>query len=231
MFDIEITYKAAFVEGLLSFLSPCILPLIPAYFTLITGFSLDELTSQTSTQIRYKVLISTLLFVLGFSVVFILLGASASFLGGIIQKYSGITRILGGVVIIVLGIHLTGIYRIRFLEVEKRMQMSKPTHLLGTFLVGMAFGTGWTPCVGPFLGSVLILAGNQETVVQGMQLLSVYASGLAMPFLLLAVFINSLLSFVKRMVKFMRYLNYGAGVLLIIIGVLLMTNKLMWISI
>ena len=231
MFDLEITFKAAYVEGLLSFLSPCILPLIPAYFTLITGFSLDELTRQTSAQIRYKVFLSTLFFVTGFSIVFILLGASASFLGGVIQKYSEITRILGGSVIIVLGVHLTGIYRIRFLEVEKRMQMNKPTHMLGTVFVGMAFGTGWTPCVGPFLGSVLILAGNQDTVFEGMRLLSVYAFGLATPFLILAIFINSLLNFVKRAVRFMRYLNYAAGVLLIIIGVLLMTNKLMLISI
>ena len=226
----DISYNAAFFAGLLSFLSPCILPLIPAYFTLITGFSLDELTQQTSTQLRYKVFVSTFLFVLGFSLVFILLGASASFLGGIIYKYRELIRIFGGIVIIILGIHMLGVFRIRFLEVEKRIQLNKPLHILGTFFVGMAFGAGWTPCIGPLLGSIVILAGSQETVMEGMGLLSIYALGLALPFLLLAFFINSLLFFVKRAVVFMKYLNYASGILLIIIGLFLITNKLMWVT-
>jgi cytochrome c-type biogenesis protein len=226
----EISYHAAFFAGLLSFLSPCILPLIPAYFTLISGFSLDELISNTSRQIRFKVFISTLLFVAGFSLVFILLGASASLLGGAIERFSGVIRIIGGLTIIVLGIHLTGIVRIRFLEVEKRIQLNRPLHLFGTLFVGMAFGAGWTPCIGPLLGSVLILAGNQETVSQGISLLSIYALGLAVPFLLLAFFINSLIFFVKKAVVFMKYLNYASGVLLIILGIFLITNKLMWVS-
>ncbi|MBU4317836.1 MAG: cytochrome c biogenesis protein CcdA [Proteobacteria bacterium] len=226
----EITYNAAFFAGLLSFLSPCILPLIPAYFTLISGFSLDELISNNSKQLRYKVFASTLFFVLGFSLVFILLGASASLLGGTIQIFSGYIRIVGGVVIIIMGIHLTGLFRIRFLEVEKRIQLNRPLHMFGTLFVGMAFGAGWTPCIGPLLGSVLILAGNQDTIIQGVILLSVYALGLAVPFLLLAFFIQSLLSFVKKAVVFMRYLNYASGILLIILGIFLITNKLMWVS-
>ena len=226
----DITYNAAFFAGILSFLSPCILPLIPAYFTLISGFSLEELIHQSSRQLRYKVFASTLLFVLGFSIVFILLGASASFLGGFIQKFSTYIRIIGGSVIILMGVHLIGLFRIRFLEVEKRMHLNRPLHLFGTLFVGMAFGAGWTPCIGPLLGSVLILAGNQETVVQGISLLSIYALGLAIPFLLLAFFINSLLAFVKKAVVFMRYLNYASGILLIILGIFLITNKLMWFS-
>ena len=226
----EITYNAAFIAGLLSFLSPCILPLIPAYFTLISGFSMDELISSNSKQLRYKVFASTLFFVLGFSLVFILLGASASLLGGTIQTFSGYIRIVGGVIIIIMGIHLTGLFRIRFLEVEKRIQLNRPLHMFGTLFVGMAFGAGWTPCIGPLLGSVLILAGNQDTIIQGVILLSVYALGLAVPFLLLAFFIQSLLSFVKKAVVFMRYLNYASGILLIILGIFLITNKLMWVS-
>ncbi len=225
----EITYNAAFFAGLLSFLSPCILPLIPAYFTFITGFSLEELIGERSGKIRAKVVISTLFFVSGFSLVFILLGASASFLGGLIQKFGPFIRIAGGVVIIILGIHLTGLIRIRFLEVEKRIQMNKPLHIFGTFVIGMAFGTGWTPCIGPLLGSVLIIAGNQDTMGEGTLLLSIYALGLAIPFIILSLFVNYLISFIQRAVKFMKYLNYFAGILLIILGIFLVTNKLMWI--
>lgn len=225
----EITYNAAFFAGLLSFLSPCMLPLIPAYFTFITGFSLEELIGERSGKIRAKVVISTLFFVSGFSLVFILLGASASFLGGLIQKFGPFIRIAGGVVIIILGIHLTGLIRIRFLEVEKRIQMNKPLHIFGTFVIGMAFGTGWTPCIGPLLGSVLIIAGNQDTMGEGTLLLSIYALGLAIPFIILSLFVNYLISFIQRAVKFMKYLNYFAGILLIILGIFLVTNKLMWI--
>ena len=225
----DVTYNAAFFAGLLSFLSPCILPLIPAYFTFITGFSLEELIGESSGRIRAKVVVSTLFFVLGFSLVFILLGASASLLGGLIQKFGSFIRIAGGVVIIILGIHLTGLIRIRFLEVEKRIQMNKPLHIFGTFIIGMAFGMGWTPCIGPLLGSVLIVAGNQDTVGEGILLLSIYAAGLAIPFLVLACFVNYLIAFIQKAVKFMKYLNYAAGILLIILGIFLITNKLMWI--
>ena len=226
----EISYNAAFFAGLLSFLSPCILPLIPAYFTFITGFSLEELLNESSGKIRIKVVISTLFFVGGFSLVFILLGASASLLGGLIQKFSSYIRIVGGVVIIVLGIHLTGVVRIRFLETEKRIQINKPLHIFGTFIIGMAFGAGWTPCIGPLLGSVLIIAGNQDTVGQGVVLLCIYALGLALPFIFLSLFINYVIVFIKRAVKFMKYFNYAAGILLIILGIFLVTNKLMWVT-
>lgn len=230
MLHSEISYHAAFFAGLLSFLSPCILPLIPAYFTFITGFSLEELINESSGRIRTKVVISTLFFVGGFSLVFILLGASASLLGGLIHAYSSHIRIVGGIVIIILGIHLTGVIRIRFLEVEKRIQINKPLHIFGTFVIGMAFGAGWTPCIGPLLGSVLIIAGNQDTVAQGVALLSMYAVGLALPFIVLSFFVNYVIVFIKRAVKFMRYFNYAAGILLIILGIFLVTNKLMWVT-
>jgi len=172
MFTESISFPAAFIAGLLSFFSPCILPLIPAYFTFITGFSLEKLTQDENTEIRKKVVFSTLLFVLGFSFVFILMGASASYLGGLFFQYRKFIRITGGILIIALGVHLTGLIRIPGLDIEKRIHLDqKPLHFLGTFIIGMAFGAGWSPCIGPLLGSILIVAGSQETVWQGTVLL------------------------------------------------------------
>lgn len=227
MFTETISYFAAFSAGLLSFFSPCILPLIPAYFTFITGASLEELTQGTTARIRKKVLFSTLAYVLGFSVVFVLLGASATFLGGFISAHSDWIRIGGGVLIIILGIHLTGIIRIPGLDFEKRVHpKSKPLHFMGAFLVGMAFGAGWSPCIGPLLGSILVVAGSQDTIFQGMVLLSIYSAGLAIPFLVIAVFINYMLAFLSRATKVLQYVNRVAGILLILLGLLLMSNQL-----
>jgi cytochrome c-type biogenesis protein len=226
MFAEAVSFPAAFLAGLLSFFSPCVLPLIPAYFTFITGYSLEELT-EGNIEIRKKVILSTISFVLGFSVVFILMGGSASYLGGLIYKYKNLIRIIGGGLIIILGIHLTGVFRIRSLEFEKRIQIQKkPLHFLGTFIVGMAFGAGWSPCIGPLLGSILIVAGSQETVAQGMVLLGVYSAGLALPFVIISVFINFLLVFMKRASKVLKYVNVVAGILLILVGLVLVTNKL-----
>lgn len=232
MFTQEITYPAAFLAGLLSFFSPCILPLIPAYFTYITGYSIEELTGEGSTTLRAKVIRSTLAYICGFSIVFILMGASASLLGGIIFKYKDIIRIVGGVLIIALGIHLTGIIRFTRLDIEKRIHLKKkPLHIFGNILVGMAFGAGWSPCIGPLLGSILIVAGNQDTVLQGILLLAVYSAGLAIPFLIISVFINFLITFIRKATKFMAYLNASAGILLILVGLLLVTNKLYFLNI
>jgi len=165
--------------------------------------------------------------VLGFSLVFILMGASASLLGSTVFEYRDWIRIIGGVVIIVLGIHMTGVIRLRALEFEHRLQIQKkPLHMLGTFLVGMAFGAGWSPCIGPLLGSILIVAGNQATVANGIGLLAVYAAGLAIPFLILSIFIDSLLGFIKKASWSIKYINVTAGVLLVIMGLLLVTNRL-----
>ena len=231
MFTESISYSAALIAGLLSFFSPCILPLIPAYFTFITGFSLDELTSAQGTNMRLRIFLSTLSYVLGFSTIFIFMGASASFLGGAVLKYRDWIRIIGGVAIILFGIHMTGIVRFKALEFEKRLHMQKkPLHFMGTFLVGMAFGAGWSPCIGPLLGSILIVAGNQDTIARGMGLLSVYAAGLAIPFLALSLFIDSLISLIKKVSWSIRYINVTAGILLLILGLLLVTNKLNLIS-
>jgi len=226
MFAEAVSFPAAFLAGLLSFLSPCVLPLIPAYFTFITGYSLEELT-EGKAEIRKKVILSTVSYVSGFSLVFILMGASASYLGGYIFKYKDLIRIIGGILIIILGVHLTGVFRIRGLEFEKRIQIKKkPLHFLGTFFIGMAFGAGWSPCIGPLLGSILIVAGSQETVSQGMVLLAIYSAGLAIPFIIISVFINFLLVFMNRATRVLKYVNAAAGVLLILVGLILVTNKL-----
>ena len=222
-----VPYHLAFLAGLASFFSPCVLPLIPAYFTFITGLSLEELTEGKASSFRIKTIATTLSYVLGFSFVFIFLGASASYLSGLIFEYRDLITKIGGAVIILFGIHLTGIIQIRALHLEKRIHLKqKPLHFLGSFVIGMAFGAGWSPCVGPLLGAILILAGSQETVYQGMALLAVYSAGLAVPFILLSIFINFILIFIKKATGILRYINLIAGVLLITLGLLLFFDKL-----
>ncbi len=225
IFAENITYPAALFAGLLSFFSPCVLPLIPAYFSFITGLSLDELTEDRK-ETRKKVLLSTIFYVAGFSFIFILFGASASFLGTLASKYSWIIRYLGGGIILVFGLHLLGIINIKGLNFEKRIHVKeKPLHLMGTFVIGMAFGAGWTPCIGPMLGSILIVAGNQDTVLEGILLLSVYSAGLAVPFLIISIFINSIMEIMKRATKIIGVVNFISGILLIVIGLLLIFDK------
>ena len=222
-----VPYPAAFLAGLLSFFSPCILPLIPAYFTLISGTSIEGLNQSTITMPRKRVIIATLLYVFGFSAVFIILGASASYLGVALLKYKDIIRIIGGVLVIIFGLHMIGILRLRWLDFEKRIHLHhRPAHFGGAFIVGMAFGAGWSPCIGPLLGSILILAGNQETVYEGILLLGIYSFGLALPFLVLAASINYLLAFIKKASRVVKPLNVTAGVLLIAVGLLLISDKL-----
>lgn len=221
----EISYTAALVAGLLSFFSPCVLPLVPSYFMFITGSSLDEMRAP-SMVVRSKIILATLAFVLGFSTVFILMGASASYLSALLQGARAYMRVIGGLFIIVLGLHIIGVFRIRALEFDKRVHIKdRPLHFLGAFLVGMAFGAGWSPCIGPLLGSILILASSQETVTQGIGLLSVYSGGLALPFIILSISIGYAVGFIRRTTKALRYINMAAGILLIATGVLLVTDK------
>ncbi|MCG6972555.1 MAG: cytochrome c biogenesis protein CcdA [Desulfobacterales bacterium] len=227
MFIQTVSYPAAFIAGLLSFLSPCVLPLIPAYFTFITGFSLEQLTQDHNTAIRKKVFLSTFSFVLGFSLVFITMGASASYLGGLMVTYKSWIRIIGGILIILFGIHLTGIIRIRGFDYEKRISIEKkPVHFFGTLIIGMAFGAGWSPCVGPLLGSILIIAGSQGTVWKGVVLLGVYSAGLAIPFIFISICIHCILLFIGKLSKVLKYVNIVSGIILIIVGLILVSNKL-----
>ncbi len=226
MLDVTITYPAAFAAGLLSFFSPCILPLIPAYFTFISGLSLEELTGKEVGRIRRRVIMATVAFGAGFTLIFILLGASASFLGGLASRYHQVIRVIGGLLIILFGLHLTGLWRLSFLEVDKRIHLKeKPAHILGTVLVGMAFGAGWSPCIGPMLGSILILAGSEESVFQGIVLLTVYSAGLWIPFLVMSVFINFILVFLQRARRVLQFINVAAGTLLIALGIALVLDR------
>ena len=225
MFAETVTYPAALLAGLLSFFSPCVLPLIPAYFTFITGLSLDELTAETK-EIRQKVVLSTLAYVAGFSFVFILFGASASFIGGLASDFDWAIRYIGGGIIIVFGLHLLGIINIKALQFERRFHVREtPMHLAGTFMIGMAFGAGWSPCIGPLLGTILVMAGSQDSVMKGVWLLTVYSAGLALPFILISLFIHSMLGFMRRATKLLGIINKCAGTLLIIIGLLLIFDK------
>jgi len=222
-----VPYPVAFLFGLLSFFSPCILPLLPAYFSFITGYSMEDLTTGNNSAIRKKVVFSTTAFVLGFSTVFIALGISATLIGSLAHNHRDIIRITGGILIILFGIHMTGIYSFPFLNYERRIHLQKkPLHAMGAFLIGMAFAAGWSPCMGPQLGSILIIAGSRETLWQGTALLGVYSAGLAIPFSILSFFVNSLLQFLQRAKKAVRVVNIAAGILLIVMGLLLLTNKL-----
>ena len=226
MLDHSITYPAAFAAGLTSFLSPCILPLVPAYFTFISGYSYDELTVDQPSGLRRKVVESTIAFGLGFTLVNILLGASASLLGGLMLRYNDFIRIAGGLVIIIFGIHLIGLLRIRFLEMEKRLHLRrKPAHLAGTLLVGMAFAAGWSPCIGPILSAILFLAAVEDTVMEGVRLLSVYSFGLFAPFLLFSVFIDQMLAMMQKTKRALRFVNVATGVLMIGLGVALIFDR------
>jgi len=221
----EFPLVASFLAGIATFLSPCILPLIPAYFSFITGYSLEEL-KESEKNFR-PLILNTLFFVFGFTVIFTLLGASATYLGNLLAEKRNLLRLIGGLVIIVLGIHLTGTYRFKFLYQEKRIHLrSKPLRYIGSFIAGLAFASGWTPCVGPILSSILILASNQETVLKGMLLLFVYSLGLGVPFLLVVLAVNRFLLLFAKMKKFIRATEIIAGVILIFLGILLVTNKL-----
>ena len=193
----------AFGAGILSFFSPCILPLIPAYISFITGLSLDELRlpgdKSRNIENLQKILRQTILFVLGFSFVFVALGATAGYLGDVISQHEKMIRIIGGSVIIFLGLHVTGVFNIRQLEYEKKLHLSsKPANIFGAFLIGMVFAIGWTPCVGPALAAILGLAGTQKTIGKGIMLLSAYSIGLGLPFILTALAMNAFLNLFSK---------------------------------
>ena len=218
----------ALAGGVLSFLSPCVLPLVPSYLSFVTGMSLEDLQGGVD---RRATFMHSLLFVLGFSIIFIALGASASFLGSFLYNYKVWIARVGGAVIIVLGLHLTGVFKIAPLLRERRVHVSdKPAGYLGTIGVGAAFGAGWTPCIGPILGSILTLASTQDTVWAGVSLLSVYSLGLAIPFLISALALDLFLSAFSRFRRFLPAVEKGAGVMLIILGLLLVTGRWTWLN-
>lgn len=213
----------ALMAGIFSFLSPCVLPLVPSYLSFVTGMSLEDLQDGVD---RKATFIHSLLFVAGFSMIFITLGASASFLGVFLRVYEVWIARVGGVLILILGLHLTGVFRIAPLMRERRVHVNdKPAGYLGTLGVGAAFGAGWTPCIGPVLGAILTLAGTQDTVWSGVLLLSVYSLGLAIPFLVSALALDFFLGAFSRFRRFLPIVEKASGVMLIILGLLLATGS------
>jgi cytochrome c-type biogenesis protein len=223
----NVTLIAAFGAGFLSFVSPCVLPLIPGYLSFVSGVSLEEMRGDTGVRARRQVLITSLAFVLGFSLVFIALGASASVIGRFLFRNSNLFEKVAGVLVIIIGLHTMGVFRIPFLETEARLRAgSKPKSLLGAVMVGMAFGFGWTPCIGPILSGILLLAGARETVAEGVVMLAVYSLGLGVPFILTSLAINKFFAASQRIRRHYHKVEMVSGALLVGIGLLLFTNQM-----
>lgn len=221
---------AAFVAGLLSFLSPCVLPLVPGYVSMISGAGVEELQTQEGKLMR-KVMLNSIAFIIGFSVVFITLGAISTEVGQLLARYKSLLAKIAGVVIILFGLHLTGIFRINALYADKRLHSVKGgSTMAGAFVIGFAFAFGWTPCVGPILAVILGLAAEQDSVVKGIALLTVYSLGLAMPFLATSLLMERFLKFYSRFRSHMHALEIASGGLMIALGILLVIGKFTLIS-
>ncbi len=221
----NVSIITALIAGILSFVSPCVLPLIPAYISYISGASLQEI--QAGEISSKKIIINSIAFVLGFSTVFILLGVSATFVGKVLSRHMNTFKIIAGIIIIFFGLHTAGIIRIKFLNYEKKVQVkrSNSTTLIGAYLIGIAFAAGWTPCVGPILGAILAAASTYTTMTKGIILLSVYSLGLGIPFILTAWAINKFFVAFKQIRKYFHAIEVVSGILLIIVGLLLIFMK------
>lgn len=222
----SVSLVAAFTAGLISFLSPCVLPLVPGYISMISGASVDELKSDNKAEVFRKVLFHSLLFIAGFSVVFISLGASATWLGQVLLSRMSLLYKVAGIVIILFGLHLAGVLKIGFLYKDKRFHAAgKPATAAGSFLIGLAFAFGWTPCIGPILAAILTLAASQDTVSAGIVLLATYSLGLAVPFFLTSLGINRFLGFYSRFRTHLHQVEVFSGIILIVLGAMIYTNQ------
>jgi cytochrome c-type biogenesis protein len=221
--DGSVSFVMAFVAGVLSFLSPCVLPLVPSYLGFVTGMSLDDLSAGTR---RRGAMLHAFLFVAGFSIIFLLLGASATYLGRLLFQYQDWIARVGGVLIVIFGLHLLGVLRLNMLLRERRFQLSgRPMGYLGAVMAGLVFGAGWTPCIGPVLGAVLTYASARATMSEGVLLLGSYALGMAMPFLLAAFATGSFLDASRRMRRLIPTLEKVSGGILIVAGLLLASGS------
>jgi cytochrome c-type biogenesis protein len=228
MNEVDVGIAIAFTAGIMSFLSPCVLPLVPSYLAFVTGMSLEDLQEGVD---RRATFVHSLLFVAGFSAIFVLLGASASFLGQFLRHYEVWIARIGGVIIVLLGLHLTGVLRLTPLMRERRVHLNdKPAGYLGSLGVGVAFGAGWTPCLGPILGAILTYGFSQDTMWAGVGLLSVYSLGLAVPFLVASLALDWFLQAFQRFRRWMPVVEKASGALLIVLGILLMTGQLTVLS-
>jgi cytochrome c-type biogenesis protein len=228
----DLSLYIAFAAGLLSFLSPCVLPLLPSYLAFITGLSFEELTQEEAKGKRRKtILLHSFLFVLGFSSLFTALGASATYLGQFLSAHRDTIRIAGGILIILFGLFISGIFSFDFLQREKKFHLqNKPLGFLGSYLVGLTFAAGWTPCVGPILSSILLYASTQQEIWSGLFLLLAYSLGMGLPFLVCSLALNTFLSTFRKTARHIGVITKVAGALLILVGILLLTDSLSYLS-
>lgn len=228
----NVSIPAALIAGLVSFLSPCVLPLVPPYLIYLTGATIEHVANEeATTSSRRAVMISAALFVLGFSTVFVLLGASASLIGSFIRVWSAQLAVLAGVVIIVMGLHFLGLTRIGLLMREGRLPIPKPVGLWGAYVMGLAFAFGWTPCIGPILAAILSIAAAEATVAKGAGLLAVYSAGLGIPFLIAAFMVERFSSVFARMKRHLATVERAMGVLMIVTGIAFLTGAVSNVSI
>jgi cytochrome c-type biogenesis protein len=221
----NVTILAALFAGLVSFLSPCVLPLVPPYLVYLAGTSLERLAGdEPAPRVRRDTIVAALLFVAGFSTVFVGLGASASVIGAVLRAYSYQLGIVAGVVIIVMGLHFLGVFRIGALLQEKRVEMTKPVGLWGAYAMGLAFAFGWTPCIGPILAAILAVAAAESTVAKGAGLLAVYSAGLGIPFLLAAFAVGPFAKFLARFRRHLAHVERAMGALLVLTGIAFLTG-------
>lgn len=228
----QVSLVIAFLAGLLTFLSPCVLPLIPAYISFITGVSIDELITGPGekSKLTRRVLFEIVLFISGFSLVFILLGASASYFGKFLLSHLRVLRTIGGILVILFGLYIAGLFKLSFLGYERRIHLKmKPTNILGSFIVGIVFALGWTPCAGPILASILTYASTQETVREGIFLLGSYSLGLAIPFLLSGLAVNLFVRGFRKIKRYSRLISPVTGGLLVLFGILILTGKFQFV--
>jgi cytochrome c-type biogenesis protein len=221
----NVTIVAALVAGMLSFLSPCVLPLVPPYLVYLTGTSLERLAdAQAPPRVRRETIVAAFVFVLGFSTVFVALGASASAIGGLVRAYSGELAIVAGIGIIIMGLHFLGVAPIALLMREKRVEVAKPVGLWGAYLMGLAFALGWTPCIGPILAAILAIAASEQTVAKGAGMLAVYSLGLGIPFIAAALAVGPFAALLARFRTHMGLVEKAMGGLLVLTGVAFLTG-------
>lgn len=224
----ELSVAVAFGAGVVSFLSPCVLPLFPSYLSFITGLTFDELAAPgpaARARVRRLTIVHSLLFILGFMLVFMALGASATAIGQFLRSNQVWIRRAAGIVIVLFGLHITGILNFPFLQRERRVHLQdRPVGLLGSVLVGFAFGAGWTPCIGPILGAILTMAGTSAELGTGVMLLAVYGAGLGLPFFVAALGFNTFLTGFKKIRGWLRPIEIGSGLVLVAVGILIFTN-------
>ncbi|RUM95702.1 cytochrome c biogenesis protein CcdA [Pseudaminobacter arsenicus] len=229
---LDVSFGGAFLAGLISFISPCVLPIVPPYLAWLAGLSFEELKSETiDSGTRRRIILAALAFVFGFATVFVALGATASVIGKTIAQYFDILSVIAGVIIIVMGLHFVGAFRIALLYREARIQVDrKPAGMIGAYVMGLAFAFGWTPCVGPVLAAILFVAGSEGTALRGASLLAAYSFGIGIPFILAAVFASRFLAWAARFKRHMHKVEMAMGVLLILTGILFITGQMSTIS-